>query len=53
MTRPLWVAIGLMFMGAGMVVADLGVHEPWVALTIIGMAVFVIAGIRARPTNGR
>jgi hypothetical protein len=53
MTRPLWAAVGLMLFGAAMVLADVGVPGLWVAVTLVGMALFVVLAERVRPSNGR
>jgi hypothetical protein len=42
-----------MLFGAAMVLADVGVPGLWVAVTLVGMALFVVLAERVRPSSRR
>jgi hypothetical protein len=51
MTRPLWAAVGLMLFGAVTLIVDVGASGLWVAITLVGIALFVVLAERV-PSNG-
>jgi hypothetical protein len=48
MTPFIWVAVALMLIGAGMLVAGVGTPALWIAVITVGIALVAIDRIRAR-----
>jgi hypothetical protein len=53
--RPLllWIAVPLMLLGAGMLVAGLGSTALWIAVVTVGIALVVIGRVKPRAAGRR